>query len=144
VVARLHPGTDLIEGITALCRQHGIQSGSILTCIGSLRRAAFLVVKPMDNRLGGGYSEPISLPGPVELVSSQGTIGQNAEGALFIHLHGAVSDSAGLTRGGHLIAGACPVLITCEVLIGRHEGLEASHRHDEEVAMKVLVPVRRE
>lgn len=141
-MARLHPGTDLIAGIAEVCRHHNIQSGSILTCIGSLRRASFFVVTPMDNPLGGGYSEPICLPGPVELISSQGTIGRDEQGGLFIHLHGALSDHAGHTHGGHLIAGACPVLITCEVLIGIFDGLTAVHRHDAEVAMKVLVPTR--
>ncbi len=142
VMVRLLPGTDVIEGIAEACRQHGIQSGSITTCIGSLRRASFFVVTPMDNPLGGGYSEPICLPGPVELISSQGTIGRDEAGNLFIHLHGAISDSAGRTHGGHLIAGACPVLITCEVMIGIFDGIKAVHRHDAEAAMKVLIPTR--
>lgn len=142
VLARLHPGTDVIGGIAAVCRQHGIESGSITTCIGSLQRASFLVVTSMDNPLGGGYSEPIALPGPVELISSQGTIGRDEAGNLFIHLHGAISDSAGRTHGGHLIAGACPVLITCEVMIGIFDGIKAVHRHDAEAAMKVLIPTR--
>lgn len=142
VMARLHPGTDVIEGITEACRQNGIRSGAITTCIGSLKRASFVVVKPMDNRLGGGYSDPIALPGPVELVSSQGTVGVDESGASFIHLHGVLSDSSGRSHGGHLIAGACPVLITCEVLISGFEGMVASHRYDPEVEMKVLCPDR--
>ncbi len=142
VLVRLLPGTDVIEGVAEACRQHDIPSGSILSCIGSLRRASFFVVTPMSNPLGGGYSDPISLPGPVELISSQGTIGRGEQGNLFIHLHGALSDSAGHTHGGHLIEGACPVLITCEVLIGVFDGLAAVHRHDAEVEMKVLTPER--
>ena len=142
VMARLHPGTDVIEGITEVCRQHGIRSGAITTCIGSLQRASFFVVKPMENRLGGGYSDPIALPGPVELVSSQGTVGVDASGAFFIHLHGVLSDSSGHSHGGHLIAGTCPVLITCEVLIGGFDGMAALHRYDPEVEMKVLCPER--
>lgn len=142
VMARLHPGTDVIEGIADTCRQHGIKSGSITTCIGSLQRASFFVVAPMDNPLGGGYSDPIALQGPVELISSQGTVGRDDAGNLFIHLHGALSDRTGHTHGGHLITGACPVLITCEVLISVFEGMEAAHRHDPEVEMKVLTPMR--
>jgi uncharacterized protein len=142
VMARLHPGTDVIEGIAEVCRQHGVTSGSITTCIGSLQRASFFVVTSMDNKLGGGYSDPIALPGPVELISSQGTVGQDELGNPFIHLHGVLSDSAGRSHGGHLIAGACPVLITCEVLIGVFQGLNAVHRHDAEVEMKVLSPAR--
>ncbi len=142
VMARLHPGTDVIEGVTEVCRQHGIRSGSITTCIGSLQRASFFVVKPMDNRLGGGYSDPIALSGPVELVSSQGTVGVDESGAVFIHLHGVLSDSSGHSRGGHLIAGTCPVLITCEVLISGFDGMVAAHRYDPEVEMKVLCPDR--
>jgi uncharacterized protein len=142
LLARLHPGTDLIEGIAEVCRRHKVRSGSITTCIGSLQRASFFVVTSMDNALGGGYSDPIHLPGPVELISSQGTVGRNDAGNLFIHLHGALSDSTGRTHGGHLIAGACPVLITCEVLIGVFDGMHAVHRHDPEVEMNVLIPTR--
>ena len=141
VMARLHPGTDVIEGITEVCRQRGIRSGSITTCIGSLQRASFFVVVPMNNRLGGGYSDPIALQGPVELASSQGTVGVDDSGNLFIHLHGVLSDRTGNSHGGHLIAGACPVLITCEVLISVFEGMGAVHRHDPEVEMNVLTPV---
>ncbi|MCU0561928.1 MAG: DNA-binding protein [Desulfobacterales bacterium] len=142
VMVRLHPGTDVIEGITDACREHGIRSGAITTCIGSLQRASFLVVKPMDNRLGGGYSDPVALPGPVELVSSQGTVGMDESGAFFIHLHGVLSDGSGRSHGGHLIAGRCPVLITCEVLISGFDGMAAVHRYDPEVEMKVLCPER--
>ena len=142
VMARLSPGTDVIEGIAEVCRQQGIKSGSITTCIGSLQRASFFVVVPMENKLGGGYSDPIVLPGPVELISAQGTVGMDDQGSLFIHLHGVLSDSSGRSHGGHLIAGACPVLITCEVVIGCFEGLQAAHRLDPEVEMKVLIPVR--
>ncbi|MEW5910103.1 MAG: PPC domain-containing DNA-binding protein, partial [Thermodesulfobacteriota bacterium] len=116
VVIRLHPGTDIIEGISEVCKELNIQSGSITTCIGSLQRASFFSVVPMENKLGGGYSRPISIQSPLEIISAQGSIGTDENDNLFIHIHGVLNDSNGNAHGGHLIKGECPVLITSEIL----------------------------
>ena len=138
VVLRLPPGKDLIEGLTEACQAHGLKSGFISSCIGSLRRASFFTVVPLANKTGGGYGDPIAKEGPLELVAAQGTIGLDAEGDLLIHLHGALSDSQGNVYGGHLIKGKCPILVTGEAMIAFLEGVRAVQQYDQETDMKLL------
>ncbi|OGP62483.1 MAG: hypothetical protein A2V65_12340 [Deltaproteobacteria bacterium RBG_13_49_15] len=142
VMIRLHPGSDIIEGISGVCKNLKIRSGSITACIGSLQRASFFSVVPMKNKMGGGYSEPISMEGPLELISAQGSIGIDDNENLFIHVHGVFSDSRGNAHGGHLIKGECPVLITCEIMMHQLEGLRILHQYDPEVEMKLLIPAK--
>jgi uncharacterized protein len=138
VMIRLHPGADLIEGITEACMAHGMKSGVITSCIGSLRRASFFTVVPLATKMGAGYGDPIVMEGPLEFVSAQGTIGLDVETNLLIHMHGSLADGAGHLYGGHLIKGKCPILITCEIMIAFLEGARAEQRYDAETDMKLL------
>ncbi len=138
VMIRLHPGADLVEGITEVCMTHGMKSGAITSCIGSLRRASFFTAVPLPNKMGAGYGDPTAIEGPLELVSAQGTIGLDVEGNLLIHVHGALGDGRGNLYGGHLIKGKCPVLITCEIMIAFLEGVRTEQRYDAETDMKLL------
>ena len=36
IVARLLPGTDLLEGLQAVCEKHGLRNGVVISAIGSL------------------------------------------------------------------------------------------------------------
>lgn len=140
VFVRLSPGTDLLTGIAEVCRDRGIRAASIASCIASLRRASFFVVVPMDNRTGGGYSEPVHLEAPLEIVSAQGSVGEEENGEVFVHLHAALSDSRGIVHGGHLIQGACPVLITSEIVLLPLQGVRLKRTQDPEVDMPILKP----
>ncbi len=140
VFIRLSPGTDLVTGIADVCRRRGIRAGCIASCIASLRRASFFVVVPMDNTTGGGYSDPNHLTEPVEIVSAQGTIGEEENGETFVHLHAALSDSQGHVHGGHLIPGTCPILITSEILILPLAGIRLVRAFDADAGMPVLKP----
>jgi hypothetical protein len=140
VFIRLSPGTDLIAGIAGACRERGIRAASIASCIGSLRRASFFVVVPMDNSVGGGYSDPVRLDAPLEILSAQGTIGEEETGEIFVHLHAALSDAQGVVHGGHLIQGKCPVLITSEIVLLPLSGVRLRRTYDPEVKMPILKP----
>lgn len=140
VFIRLSPGTDLVTGIADVCRRRGIRAGCIASCIASLRRASFFVVVPMDNATGGGYSDPNHLTEPVEIVSAQGTIGEEENGETFVHLHAALSDFQGHVHGGHLIPGTCPILITSEILILPLAGIRLVRAFDADAGMPVLKP----
>jgi len=144
LLARLQPGTDLIEGLTEACAAHGVKSGAVSSCIGSLQRASFFIVVPLANKMGGGYGDPIALEGPLELVSAQGTIGLDLEGNLLVHLHGALADGRGNLHGGHLLKGRCPVLITCEAMVTFCEEVRAVQKYDPETDLKLLTFVGKE
>jgi predicted DNA-binding protein with PD1-like motif len=142
VVMRLPPGQDLIEGLGEACLTHGLKSGFITSCIGSLQRASFFSVVPLPKKIGAGYGEPIVMEGPLELVSAQGTIGLDAEANLLVHMHATLGDGRGHLYGGHLIKGKCPVLITCEAMIAFLEGVRAVQRPDPETEMNLLTFVK--
>ncbi len=131
---------DLVTGIADACRRRGIRAGAIASCIASLRRASFFTVVPMDNKTGGGYSDPRHLTEPVEVVCGQGTIGEEQNGETCVHLHAAFSDSQGHAHGGHLIPGTCPVLITSEIVILPLEGIRLVRTFDADADMPLLKP----
>ncbi len=140
VMIRVLPGSDIIEGIEEACRALDIQSGAISSCIGSLQKASFLIAVPLKTKVGEGYSDPINLDGPLELLSAQGTIGREQNGHLFIHMHGLLSDQDGNVHGGHLIKGENPVLITCEIMISQVKGVKMVRTYDPDVDMEVFIP----
>jgi len=137
VLVKVLPGSDIIEGIEKACHDMDIKCGAITSCIGSLQRTSLLVAVPLNNKVGAGYSEPRNLNGPLELISGQGTIGED-EGTAFVHIHGMVSDKDGNVYGGHLIKGENPVLITCEIMISPVDGIQMVRTYDPEVDMKVF------
>ncbi len=140
VIIRVHPGADITEQIIEICRNLGITSGCITSCIGSFQRASFMVAVPMPNKIGAGYSDPIVMEGPIELVTAQGFIGTDDEGEYFVHLHGMLSDGKGNAFGGHLVKGACPILVTCEIMISVVEGLRLARKYNPEVELNILSP----
>jgi predicted DNA-binding protein with PD1-like motif len=111
---RWGPGVDLRKALQAWALQHG-GAWAISTAVGSLARASV--------RCAGkdGYSD---WAGPLEIVSLVGTLG--AEGC---HLHVALADSHGATRGGHLGDGGI-VLTTAEVVLTELVGLSFQRVHD--------------
>lgn len=135
---RVHPGSDIIEEIEEVCQSLGIKTGAITSCIGSLQRTSLLIAVPLDNKIGAGYSDPKMIEGPIELLSGQGTIGQEEGGEIAIHLHGVVSDKEGHVHGGHLVKGENPVLITSEVMVTQIEGIRIVRAYDPEVDMNVF------
>jgi predicted DNA-binding protein with PD1-like motif len=141
VMIRILPGSDIIEGVEAACRELHIHTGAITCCIGSLQRASFLIAVPLENKMGAGYSEPRILDGPLEFLSGQGMVGKEEDGSLFIHLHGVLSDKNGKVCGGHLVKGENPVLITCEIMLAQVEGVRMMRIYDPQVDMKLLKPL---
>ena len=140
LMIRVLPGSDIIEGIEEACQGLDIKSGAICSCIGSLQKASFLIAVPLKNKPGAGYSDPIDINGPLELLSAQGTIGREQNGDLFIHMHGLLSDQNGNVHGGHLIKGENPVLITCEIMISQVEGMDMVRTYDPDVDMELFIP----
>jgi len=143
VMIRVKPGNDLILGIEEACERSAVRSGAISCCIGSLREASFMFLVPFDNQMGSAYCDPVTIEGPVEILSAQGTIGEE-EGKLFVHLHGSFVDKEGRVHGGHLIKGQNPVLFTAEIMVCQWDGARMLRLYDPEVDMKVLTPLEEE
>lgn len=85
---RLKPGSDLREGLEQWINDHGIEAGTIVTCVGSLSTATL-------RRAAAEATN--TFPGPFEIVSLVGTLSING-----CHCHVAVADRTGQVVGGIL------------------------------------------
>jgi predicted DNA-binding protein with PD1-like motif len=142
VSARILPGTDFISGIEKICIENKIEGGTF-SAIGSLEKATFfLPTKKEGTKKGAGYSEPKTITGPIELLSSEGFISKDPESdsGLFIHIHGIINDTEGRLYGGHFLKGENPILLTLDVVIFEFADVSLSRDYDPEIGMKLIIP----
>lgn len=136
IVARLLPGSDLMEGTRKICEDYDIQNAFFVCSIGSLQKAVFMVAgRKADAKMGVGYTSPKEIPGPVELLGGQGWIGEDEKGERLLHFHGMVSDSSGKTYGGHLIEGENRSLLTIDLVVVELKGARLIRKYDKEVGL---------
>jgi predicted DNA-binding protein with PD1-like motif len=142
VPVRLLPGTDVIEGFLKTCADHDIRSGTILSAIGSLRHLTIKVLVPnKEVKLGAAYGDPVTSPGPIEILSLGGVIFEDeATGEVDIHMHGTFCDQDGKTLGGHVIPEENPVLATVDAVLAEVSGARFMRRHDEETGLLLFSP----
>lgn len=99
---RLKPGQDLFDSIEVFAKEHKIEAGCVLSCVGSLTHAVLrLAYRDYYNEYDGHF----------EIVSMTGTVSIHGS-----HLHIAISDGDGVTVGGHLVSG-CKVYTTAEIVL---------------------------
>jgi len=122
-VLRLKPGQDLRVELERFTKVKNIQAGFIVTCVGSLRKAALRLADKSDST---GFD------GKFEIVSLVGTLSPDGP-----HLHISISDGVGKTIAGHLVAG-CEIYTTAEIVIGDALGLKMTREPDTESGYKEL------
>ena len=88
ICRRLSAGEDLYESLLGLVSEHRLAAAAVVSVVGSLESACL--------RLAGA-SEAIEIPGPLEIISGTGTLCPDG-----LHVHVAVADAEGTTRGGQL------------------------------------------
>ncbi len=103
LVFRLHPGQDLKLAIDAFASERALSSGFIITCVGSLKKAAVRLADQPETAI---YS------GKYQILSLTGTYSKNGS-----HYHITLSDEQGDAFGGHLMEG-CQIDTTAEVVMG--------------------------
>jgi uncharacterized protein len=103
---RIMPGHDLRDETEAAARGAGFRAAFVLTCVGSLSRAA---LRP------AGIDRTDVIEGDMEILSFVGTLSEDGP-----HLHLAVSDNTGRMSGGHAQPGSI-VRTTAEVVLGELE-----------------------
>jgi len=141
IPTRVRPGTDVMEGLKKVCEEHGVKYGAVLFGIGSLRQLCYQVLVPKkDSIWGAGYTDPETLPGPIEIVGIRGIIFQSEEGETLLHIHGTFSDQKGKCYGGHLVMGQNPVLATCDAMIAELTDAKMIRRVDPELGLGAFNP----
>jgi len=141
IAIRLGPGEDIYLKIIDACNKYKILNGVIVTGIGSVRKARFFNPIPIPHKKAGyGYSAPIELDGPIELISMNGMISHEGDEVL-IHVHCSFSDREGNGYGGHLIEGNI-VLLTTDIIIAEIEGIDMTRKYDEELEVPIFRPIQ--
>lgn len=128
-VLRLHPGDDLVDSVTAFARQNSIHAGTIVTCVGSLKRATLRFAGRNE------YREYPGNDGTYEIVSFAGTLSTTGH-----HLHLAFADKDGTVFGGHAGPGS-KVFTTAEIVIAEAPGWIFQRERDPATTYQELVPV---
>ena len=100
---RLKPNQDLKQEIEAFVKKEHIEAGWIMTCVGSLTQANLRYANQPEGTKSNGHFEIVSLVGTVSVNGS--------------HIHLSISDSLGVTKGGHLLDENL-VYTTAEIVIG--------------------------
>lgn len=141
IVARLLPGTDLVTGIDAVCRENHLQYGYFASVIGSLQKATYVIAIPEPNALlGFKYGSPITEEGPIEFICGQGVICQSEKHETLIHLHAHGVTSDGKNFAGHFSTGGNPVLATIDMVIVEVDGAKLMRRFDPTVGLVMFSP----
>jgi len=112
ICLRLDYGEDVLEAVTRAAREHDLQSGVVISGIGTLYRA---VMHMITTTSFPSVDQIVTMEGPLEVVSIDGIIADYQP-----HLHLAISDTRG-AYGGHLEPG-CLTMYLCEIAIARLEG----------------------
>lgn len=121
---RLAPGADLRVELQAYAKAHGIHAGGVVTAVGSLSHTVLRLADQKETR---------SLDGKREIVSLVGTVGTSG-----CHLHLSVSDSQGVTLGGHLSDG-CIVYTTAEIVLADMTDLKFERAADSRTGFRELI-----
>ncbi len=109
---RLHEGENLKESIEAFVQSRKLSSATIISAVGSLNNVRMRMAGAQPDK-----QDVRDLPGPFEIVSLIGNLGQNR-----VHLHIAISDKEGVVLGGHLKEQSV-VHTTVELVIATEDGL---------------------
>ena len=99
---RLKPGEDPLTALDAFAQTNQLEAACILTCVGSLRKAALRFANQEQTTTLEGHFEIVSLTGVFSLHGG--------------HYHIAISDGEGRTYGAHLMAGS-EVYTTAEIVL---------------------------
>lgn len=139
IAARILPGTDLIPGLLEICRRSNLKSGCVVTILGSLAGARFVLPIPDSNgTMGVRYSDPYEIEGPLEVLGGSGIIGRLDDGEATIHLHGIFSDRENRFCAGHVLEEGNQVLATMEVVIQELLDVEIIRSPDEETGFTLF------
>ncbi len=140
VTIKLKPATDFVASLDEACKAHGLQSGCVVTAIGSLDGAELNV--PMarpELKFGYGYGpDPIRLEGPLSLASMSGFICHADDGSIEPHLHVTLADSLGGVHAGHLVLEKVRVLLTVECVVAEFGGIDMRMVTDPERGIRVV------
>ncbi|WP_155592454.1 PPC domain-containing DNA-binding protein [Lysinibacillus cavernae] len=140
ISARLLMGTDIMEGIEALCEENNMDSATIVSCIGSFQKSSFVYLVPDEtSQIKVRFSEAIEKEGPLEFIQGSGLVCKR-DGGYETHFHGSMSDQWGAVSGGHFIKGG-NIVITADVVLAEIQGIQHIRKMDDETGHVQFYPL---
>ncbi|GHV37114.1 hypothetical protein FACS1894187_13050 [Synergistales bacterium] len=140
VLARIMRHTDLVSGVIAICRKHGLKMAAIEIAIGSLISASLSWTRASEKTLRGSERTPIvQIDGPLEFIAGQGFVCL-CDKKPVVHLHGSLCDGEGRVWAGHFFEGGNPVHSTMDVWVQELCGVRMDWVHDDEIDLELPVP----
>lgn len=103
---RLRPKEDLKAVLDSFAEKHNLEAACVVTCVGSLQKAALRFANQEQSVLLEGKFEIVSLTGVISIYGS--------------HYHIAISDGEGRTFGAHLMDGS-EIYTTAEIVLAELE-----------------------
>ena len=125
-MGRLSHGADLLEELTKICTDRGIECGRV-EAIGAVQKAC--VGYYDQNRREYKFN---TLDAPMEILKLSGNVSIK-EGAPMVHAHITLADDKGRAFGGHLAPGT--IIFACECLIEAFDGPSFMRTHDEKTGL---------
>ncbi len=107
-VIRLKPGDDLKSELKKFATENELEAAVIVTAVGSLSDVYLRLAS---------QKQWTQFEGKHEIVSLTGTLSKHG-----VHLHMAVSNSIGMTIGGHVVDGSI-IYTTAEIVIAQLNSL---------------------
>lgn len=141
IACRLLPGTDLIEGIEAVCEKNDVKHAYV-SAFGSFSKTGYMFLVPKaEAKVGAGYGAVIEKDGPIEFLNGIGVVCQNDD-KYDTHFHATMCDETGVVFGGHIVKGHTPALTTVDLVIIEIIDVKMLRAYDEETDLTQFVPTK--
>jgi predicted DNA-binding protein with PD1-like motif len=129
-MGRLDCGADLLEALTDICREKGVQLGR-LEVLGAVQKARM----GFYNQQTRAY-EFYTIDAPLEILKVVGNISLK-DNQPMVHAHITLSDAEGKAFGGHLAPGT--IVFASEYIIEELEGDALKRGFDEETGLPLWI-----
>lgn len=121
-LGRLSRGDDLLEALTAFCRENDVRLGRV-RALGAVQKASIACYD--QERREYDY---FSIDRPLEITNLTGNVSEK-DGKPIVHAHLTLADETGAAFGGHLAKGTS--VFACEFVIESFAGPPFRRTHDE-------------
>jgi hypothetical protein len=96
----------LVDALSAL----GVAQAGVVFLRGDFSRVAFMTGRPdTSGRRAATHAGPWTLDGPLILLGGSAIVGLDGDDRPLVHCHTFFSGPDGAVRGGHMLAGRCPL-----------------------------------
>jgi uncharacterized protein len=133
LVVRLGPDEDMLPAMERIIDDAGLSAGIILSGVASLHHASVrnILRFPPEYPITTDDRRVTTVPGPLEILATQGNFARTADGTLVIHCHidFSVGAPGAVTYGGHLVEDTI-VATTCELYLAELVGADVRRELD--------------